>query len=189
LVINDVLPPEELAQRCVDWLNSGFNSIEAVSNAIEFLVKSTTEKEIVNCCFRINMSPRLFNEADADVMNYLPEKEYYSKILSDVMTNMQNEIAGINEYSTHQHPLTTRRFIFTQNSCISLIHTVIRENLFRMKVYCRSSEVSKTFHYDLKFIYYLYSQIYYYIFNNFNEQIPNSYQFFIDVEMGSAHIR
>ena len=88
-------------------------------------------------------------------MDYPPEKDYYSKIKSGVLNNIQREMSGDNEYSVQQDPRTTRRFIYTQDSCISLVHTMFRNNILNVHVVCRSSDVINTFPYDLKFLIHL----------------------------------
>ena len=48
--------------------------------------------------------------------------------------------------------LASRRFIYSDDSCISLIHTLFRENVIDVNVTMRSSNVSKTLWADYEFL-------------------------------------
>ncbi len=97
--------------------------------------------------------------SDPSILSHEAEEAYYANILQGVLTNISNEIAGNNEYEKPQSPTSTRRFIFTQDSCVSLIHTMLRDDTMNIHVVCRSSDAVNTFQYDLKFLYYLSSRI------------------------------
>jgi hypothetical protein len=124
----------------------------------------------------------------SNVMQWPPEEAYYAKILSNVMQNIEDEIAGRNEYSRKQDVYTTRRFIYTQDSCISLIHTTLRRDTLTMRVYCRSSDVKSTFKHDFQFICYLFSRVYARFRDRCGWSGTPRGNFVIDVEIGSAHI-
>ena len=93
--------------------------------------------------------------SDSSILSHPPEKEYYENILTAVLENIDNEIQGRNPYKLVQSPKTTRRFVFTQDSCISFVHTMVRNSTINMFVVCRSSDVVNTFPYDIKFLIYL----------------------------------
>ncbi|MDP6704623.1 MAG: hypothetical protein QF775_04010, partial [archaeon] len=69
------------------------------------------------------------------------------------LDNIDMERRGENEYNRPQN-LTTRRFIFTQDSCISLIHTLFRDNILNVHAVCRSSDVVNTFTSDVRYLHY-----------------------------------
>ena len=122
-------------------------------------------------------------DQDPAILTHEPEESYYANILSGVLSNIRDEIAGKNEYGKLQMPSRTRRFIFTQDSCISLIHTMLRNTVLDVHVVCRSSDVENTFLYDLKFLYYLSGRI----LRRLN--LPsNSTQCNLHVTLNSAHI-
>tara|TARA_R110000824_G_scaffold159417_2_gene333769 strand:+ start:1005 stop:1922 length:918 start_codon:yes stop_codon:yes gene_type:complete len=100
-----------------------------------------------------------FTEACESIMEYLPEKEYYNRVLTGIIEKIQNECAGNNSYNLPQS-VYSRRFIYTNDSCLSFIHATYRNNLLDMHFVARSSEVSKTFPYDLKFLFYLSKRVY-----------------------------
>ena len=130
-----------------------------VSSEIVQAVNSSISKEISPLKFTLTIdSPDELLE-DSDIMQHPAEEVYYANILHKVLKNIQDENAGKNEYNTPQSTFLTRRYIFTQESCISLIHTMVRGTLMEMHVVCRSSDVVKTFPYDLRFLAYLFGRV------------------------------
>ena len=100
-----------------------------------------------------------FEEACASSMEYEPEKEYYAKIFSGVHRKIDNELAGENEYKRIEDE-SSRRFVYTEDTCISFIQISIRDSLMDFNVVIRSTNVLNTFPSDLKFLYYLASTCY-----------------------------
>ena len=100
-----------------------------------------------------------FLEAEPSVMEYESEKEYYNQILTTMIQTIHDELAGKNPYNRVE-TVYSRRFIYTDNTCISLIHASYRENILDMHFVLRSSEVAATFKHDLKFLYYLTSFVF-----------------------------
>ena len=151
----------DLTARSTEWLSvSGLYTMKAVSNEVTKIVQAGPSKEISPLTFDLTIkNPLAYNLKDPKIMLHEDEEVYYANILHKVLKNIQDEISGKNEYDTPQTPHTTRRFIFTQDSCISLIHTMLRGDSLAMNVVCRSSDVVKTFPYDLKFLGYLFSRV------------------------------
>lgn len=189
LIVREPLSPDDLTSHCVDWLSrpAHFSPV-SIAREVRQLAEVMPNREAVGCRFRMSVDPNLFSSCDADVMRHPPEEAYYSKILSGVIQNMIDEMTGKNEYGVKQTPETTRRFIFTQESCISLVHTTLRGNALNMRVYCRSSNVDNTFHHDLQFIYFLYGRVYDRLAQRNGWKKPARGVFTIDIELGSAHI-
>lgn len=140
-----------------EWL-SRFSSygIEDVAKDIEQNASASPSKECSPLRFRLDyVNPK----SDPSILAHEAEEAYYANMLKGVLSNISDEIAGKNDYGLPQEPQTTRRFIFTQDSCVSLIHTMLREDVMNVHVVCRSSDTVNTFLYDLKFLYYLTSRI------------------------------
>ena len=100
--------------------------------------------------------------------------------LKEKLENIQKEMSGDNEYNVCQQPQSTRRFIFTQDSCISLIHTMLRDDILNVHVVCRSSDVINTFSYDLKFLIHT--------LNSISELLNLNVPAVLRCAMNSAHI-
>ena len=90
-----------------------------------------------------------FLEAEPSVMEYESEKEYYNQILTTMIQTIHDELAGKNPYNRVES-VYSRRFIYTDDACISLIHASYRENILDMHFVLRSSEVAATFKHDFK---------------------------------------
>lgn len=93
-----------------------------------------------------------FKHADSSVLNYEPEKKYYNLIKNNILKKVRNELRGINEYS-REEDITSRRFIYTDNSCISLMHFTFRNDILDCHFVLRSSNTKDTLKYDLQFLY------------------------------------
>tara|TARA_Y100000034_G_C6893431_1_gene411456 strand:+ start:69 stop:974 length:906 start_codon:yes stop_codon:yes gene_type:complete len=96
----------------------------------------------------------MFEEASPDSMLYDAETDYYKRIYNGLHEKIDRELRGENEYSRTED-FSSRRFIYTDNSCISLIHLAIRDRLMDFHVVIRSSDTENIFPHDLKFLYYL----------------------------------
>ena len=131
-----------------------------VSSEIVQAVDRTAGKEISPLKFTLTIDNPEELLDDSDIMTHSDEEVYYANILHKVLKNIQDENAGKNEYGVPQSTFTTRRYIFTQDTCISLIHTMVRGTSMEMNVVCRSSDVVKTFPYDLRFLVYLFGRVY-----------------------------
>tara|TARA_B100000214_G_scaffold215897_1_gene156860 strand:- start:5 stop:910 length:906 start_codon:yes stop_codon:yes gene_type:complete len=100
-----------------------------------------------------------FEEATRQSMNYEPEREYYEKIYNGLHSKISRELDGENEYGRRETS-SSRRFVYTDDSCISFIQFAIRKKLMDFHVVIRSSDTKSTFEHDLKFLYYLASTCY-----------------------------
>ena len=75
---------------------------------------------------------------------------------------------------------TSRRIIYHDDSCISLAHFLIRDQIFDAKFFLRSSNVKDTLKYDINFIHYL-TQV---VYQMYECKQPVK----IEVTLNSAHI-
>ena len=123
-----------------------------------------------------------FEEADPEILFDEVEGEYYQGILKKVMDKLGAELKGDNEYSEKQDA-SSRRFVYTDDTCISFIQFQVRDGLLDMHVVLRSTNVLKTFHKDLRFLYYLLSFVYHTHQNVFNVRAAR-----MRIQMNSAHL-
>ena len=101
----------------------------------------------------------MFEEANPLSMRYKPEEEYYEKIYNRVHNKITNEMLGKNEYNRTESFLS-RRFVYSDDSCISFIQLSVRKNVMDFHTVIRSTDVKNIFPHDLKFLYYLASTCY-----------------------------
>ena len=114
-----------------------------------------------------------FTDVKEEFLAYEGEKEYYDKIEQQLRGKMLHNHT-INQDSS------SRRIIYHDDSCISLAHFLIRDQIFDAKFFLRSSNVKDTLKYDINFIHYLTSIVY-----NIHEcKQPAK----IEVTLNSAHI-
>ena len=88
---------------------------------------------------------------DYEVLDFPQEKEYYFNITQELTKKIFKEFSGLNEYKTPQKH-DSRRFIYTDDSCISMIHALWRNNKLNISATLRSSNVSKTLWADYEFL-------------------------------------
>ena len=87
------------------------------------------------------------------------ESDYYNEIFSKLHTKISDELRGENEYKRVED-FRSRRFVYTDDTCISFIQIAIRDRVMDFHVVIRSTNVKDIFPYDIKFLYYLASTCY-----------------------------
>jgi len=95
-----------------------------------------------------------FEEANSEILNYEPEAEYYAKIFKKLHDKITDELDGKNEYA-RKECIFSRRFVYTDSSCVSFIQVSLRDNVMDFHTVIRSSDVKEIFPHDLTFLYYL----------------------------------
>ena len=125
-----------------------------------------------------------FDEGQEEAEIFADEEEgnYYKDVYDKFIGKIRDEISGNNEYGVAQTE-KSRRFVYTDDSCISFIQILIRDNIMDFHVVLRSTNVAKTFRKDLNFLYWLAEQA--------QEEIPGiadvrAARF--RIQMNSAHL-
>ncbi len=88
---------------------------------------------------------------DYTVLDFPEEKKYYKDIMDAIEKKLFREFAGLNSHNKPQKH-DSRRFIYSGDSCISLIHALFRQNRLNVSVTMRSSNVIKTLWADYEFL-------------------------------------
>ena len=143
--INESTSVNEISDLVMNRLNSLENSSPA--DLIRDVVFSSGKNELtdISCKEFVYSKENKTRPISWDVLEYPPEKEYYEKIRNDVITNIEKTLMS-------NQTLASRRFVYSDNSCISLIHTLFRENIVDVNVTMRSSNVSQTLWADYEFL-------------------------------------
>jgi len=128
---------------------------ENCASHVHELVTASTKNELQGVEWHTE-----FKSSDIDFMSMQcsgilrdpDEGEYYKRILTELFTNIDDEMQGKGN-GVAQKVVTSRRFIYTDDSCISLIHGQCREGSTDMniRIVCRSTNVTKTLPLDAKF--------------------------------------
>lgn len=145
---------------------------------IKSLVYNSGRNELIDvqCKEQVNK-----NNLDLTVLDFPQEKEYYKKIEFEFFNKIFREFTGLNEYSQAQKH-DSRRFIYTDDSCISMIHVLWRQNKLNVSATLRSSNVSKTLWADYEFLKILSARV-------ANEMsLPQDCDINLTVNIRSAHI-
>ena len=148
---------------CLEMIIGDMLSIEnydlaKIQQQVLQLAACAEDQEVIGVNFTIYDSGN-FSQIDADSLNYDSEKDYYDRIRSTVLNKITNERAGNNDYK-RKEKITSRRFIYTEDSCISLAHFNYRDDCLDCHFVLRSSNVRDTLYYDLNFLYSLCKNVY-----------------------------
>ena len=169
-----------LAKTVFDWLDkSEKEDLCGLAKRIENTA-SHFGGEALGVTFQYDFDDE-YTDADPAVLTYELEAEYYQGIRSQFIRKITKEISGENEYRSAQNPLTTRRFVYAHDSCISLVNLLIRGNTLNVYATLRSSNTNHTLSYDLRFIANLISEAETFIDADIKRRVLN-------VEIHSAHI-
>ena len=114
-----------------------------------------------------------FTDVKPDLLAFEGEKDYYKRIKTQLLEKIHD-----NNHSDQDE--TSRRIIYHDDSCISLAHFLIRDQIFDAKFFLRSSNVKDTLKYDINFIHYLTGEVY----KTYKCNQPVK----IEVTLNSAHI-
>ncbi|MDB4337515.1 hypothetical protein OAA09_00695 [bacterium] len=169
-----------LVNHQIDAIETG--DLTLISNFVKTFVSNTKHLEATPLSFTLWDDGTFDNVIDESIMDYEPEREYYQKIYTQMIKKIRNEMKGKNVYN-REESVTSRRFIYTNDSCISLVQASYRENILDMHFVLRSSEVKTTFPYDLKFLYFLTSRVYKEL-----QLIPKKIDVRMRFSLNSAHI-
>jgi len=118
---------------------------------IKSLVISSGRNELVDVSCTTDVRKEGY---DPCALDFPPEKEYYANITSKVIEKIQKEFLGLNSVKMPQKH-DSRRFIYTDESCISMIHFLWRDNKLNVSTTLRSSNVIKTLWADYEYLKYL----------------------------------
>ena len=134
-------------------LNSSLQFINTLNEMpgqelIKSLVFNSGRNELVDVQCREEVNR---NNLDFTVLDFPQEKAYYEKIEEKFFNKIFKEFTGLNEYNQAQKH-DSRRFVYTDDSCISMIHVLWRQNKLNVSVTLRSSNVSKTLWADYEFL-------------------------------------
>jgi len=171
---------DEIAQIVYQWLkDSEEEDICDLASRIERTASYFNNEAVgITCQYTLDED---YTDADPAVLTYEPEEKYYQTIRDQFIRKITKEISGENEYSSAQNPLTTRRFVYAHDSCISLVNVLVRDKTLNAFAVLRSSETQKTLSYDLRFIANLISEAETFVGADIDRRVLN-------VQIHSAHI-
>ena len=151
LVVRTPMGHQDLAGHCILWVRE---SMERSTKQLADDVQAHAEASGGET-FRLNVDLNLgtgFHERNLACLDVEDEREYYSRIRDAFSEKIMSEVRGSNEYRKEQDE-RSRRFIHAEDTCISLLHAMVRQRKLHMTAVLRSSNVVKTLPHDLDFLY------------------------------------
>lgn len=180
LVINTDMNNTQVALSLIEE----YESKEEYDTIKEFVAVADNKESPFLCLSKKLSLDDLRQASDNGCMTFERERSYYNSILESFFDKFYNEIVGKNEYKKEQNQYS-RRFIFTDDSCISCYHPLFRDNAVYIHAYMRSSNSAQIEH-DYKFIELLSSKYHKLITSEFDVTFPDT--IFLEFKFGSAHL-
>jgi len=143
---------DDILDYIVHNLSTQFEAREFYNHSTMFMQAASCDKSLEKIGLHItHYDDGSFEDVSQEMLYYEKEKVYYNKLRKSIMSKISDELAGVNEYSrieTHE----SRRFVHTDNSCLSLLHFSLRSEFLYGEFYIRSSDTKETLKYDMNFI-------------------------------------
>lgn len=148
LVIRNSESADQLADYVANRLKSQENSLpgEAGNMTSSWVSGLFSYEEQLK--FKMSIDP---SYSDDEIMLNKHECEYYSSIMKECCEIIENELEGKNPYNLPQD-LSSRRFYYSSNSCISSIHFLPRNENVSVVCTLRSTDVRKNGSIDTRFL-------------------------------------
>lgn len=154
---------EEIVKSIADQLDRFENeSFKVLQKSTQSICLQSDTSECIGINFTHYDDGRFLDVNNLD-LTYHKEVDYYDGIRKRLFDKLDNELEGNNEYN-RKESLNSRRFIYTDDTCISLAHFLIRNDGLDCQFFLRSSNVKDTLYYDLNFLKSLARDV----FNKFN---------------------
>ena len=143
---------DDMLTYIVHNLSTHFETKEFYKHSTMFMQAASCDSSLEKIGLHItHYDDGSFEDVSQEMLRYEKEKVYYDKIRKAIMVKISDELAGINEYSrieTHE----SRRLVYTDDSCLSLLHFSLRNEFLYGEFYMRSSDTKETLQYDMNFI-------------------------------------
>lgn len=170
--------PEIDAHAVIDWIHLKENPTDQSSMCQDIISHVRRFGEVKFLKFEFFDESTIF---DRSILNDAKEGEYYRSIWAQFMSKISAEKKGFNEKLCSEN-VSSRRFIYTGDSCISLIQCLLRDEFLHMHVVMRSSNVG-TIEKDLSFLRFLGNDARRHICQ-FYKNVP----IYFKITLSSAHI-
>ena len=134
-------------RKLIEYENSSTRDIQV--NCVN-AAYSRDDNEVIGLNFTLFDNGE-FDDIDEGDLLYDKEVEYYDGIITDIKEKIEKELQGENEYN-RKESISSRRFIYNSETCISLAHFLVREEGLDCKFFLRSSNIKDTLYYDINFL-------------------------------------
>ena len=149
---------DRLANMVIDYHNciEKHLNLKDIYGQVQNFVKHFPNRECNQLTLTLHDDGK-FKESSIDALSAKSEKEYYHRIYDSLMNKIDDEQSGKNPYS-RKEGLDSRRYVFTEDTCISMIHILNRDSVLDIRFVCRSTDINNKFEHDLKFLYFIASE-------------------------------
>lgn len=178
LLVKEDLDISALTEKCHKNLLQYEQLTPAVLGSLTRMWTKLSTNNEVQARVRFILDP---SYSDNNVMQVEHEWEYYESILSQCNEVIKKEIAGENPYGAPQD-LTSRRFYYSSETCISSIHFMNRADKLKVFVTLRSTDSVKNGSVDLRYLCHLSAEV-----ARTNKWNPSQIQLFVNYN--SLHVR
>lgn len=156
-ITSESSPINDIADHVIDELTSHEKfQLKDVAGIVAKVVRQTERSEVFPLQLTLHDDGE-FREATPKSLEFEPESEYYIKIFLALLKKIESEMSGENEY-LRKEDIFSRRFVYTDDSCISFIQVSQRNKIMDFHCVIRSCDVVRLFEHDLRFLYYLASE-------------------------------
>ena len=179
LVVESLSNTNDIAESVINWLNSFESSSSLdIGNTIKQFVEESDSNEHV---LTLECSGLIKSAYDESILQDPLEGKYYQEITADFCHIISKELKGLNEYGAPQD-MSSRRFYYSSNSCISSLHFKPREKTLELICTFRSTDAQKNAAIDFQFLEYL-------VHRMKSEYFLNCSHYRIALTMNSVHLR
>lgn len=165
LVVNGEDDINELALSAHNWLAK--NETVDISRAVDLVQKhvlGSVRGEVSPLKFTL-IDDGSYSEDEPRILDYEYVRQHFNKIkpatvvefnkmVDTFVDTVDKELRGDNIYGTPQG-LNSRRFIFNQEACVSFVQAMVRDEMLKFHVMCRSSHVLDVFPADIRLLYHM----------------------------------
>ena len=164
-VLNGTEDSDDAAESINSWLiKQDQTDIEGVVDIIQRRAAASQTGEVSPLRFTLIESGS-FPEDESRILNYEWVREHFPSVKEatvkefnemheNFLCTIKKELRGENIYNKPQ-TLNSRRFVFTQDACVSFIQAMFRDNCLKFFVTCRSSHVYDVFPADIRLMYHM----------------------------------
>lgn len=178
MIVREDLDIMSLTDRCCKNILQYEQLTPAVLGSLTRMWTRLSKNSEVQARIRLILDPHFSDEAVMDVEH---EKEYYEEIMSQCNEIVRKEVAGENIYGIPQD-LSSRRFYYSSDTCISSIHFLNRGSRLKVIVTLRSTDSIKNGSADLRYLCHLSTSV-----ARTNAWSPTRVELFVNYN--SLHVR
>jgi len=165
LILDGTDTPDQMAHRTHEWILSQDKiDLDGLVSLIQRRCDAAPCREVSPLRFSF-LEEGTFPQHTSEILNPQWVSQHFPHVKPATVHEFQdmvrvfeetldNELAGRNIYNRPEGP-GSRRWVFTQQACVSFIQVMLRDNMLKFYVTCRSSHVHNVFPADIRLMYHM----------------------------------